>query len=246
MDIENSQKTVGCYIYDTLLQNPQQKIIGKLVKTIERKYYKEELRQILQKQCILHCELQDKNLYKQCVEALYPSNEAYRTNIVNRDFVYLLMEDILFYQRPLKSKKSLIDNCPYEEYEYVVDKHTGEVKKAHLKCIAKSHPLYQEFRLWQFLYNLRIYQKEKEINGTIHTDVDVTSEFLKIEDDYVTLFDWLNRREKIEQKTLLKYPAFNIKKDVDNFRWNYVEDKTYPCNETRSLILSCLNKSCIR
>ena len=189
MDIENSQKTVGCYIYDTLLQNPQQKIIGKLVKTIERKYYKEELRQILQKQCILHCELQDKNLYKQCVEALYPSNEAYRTNIVNRDFVYLLMEDILFYQRPLKSKKSLIDNCPYEEYEYVVDKHTGEVKKAHLKCIAKSHPLYQEFRLWQFLYNLRIYQKEKEINGTIHTDVDVTSEFLKIEDDYVTLFD---------------------------------------------------------
>lgn len=243
MDIENSQKTVGCYIYDTLLQNPQQKIIGKLVKTIERKYYKEELRQILQKQCILHCELQDKNLYKQCVEALYPSNEAYRTNIVNRDFVYLLMEDILFYQRPLKSKKSLIDNCPYEEYEYVVDKHTGEVKKAHLKCIAKSHPLYQEFRLWQFLYNLRIYQKEKEINGTIHTDVDVTSEFLKIEDDYVTLFDWLNRREKIEQKTLLKYPAFNIKKDVDNFRWNYVEDKTYPCNETRSLILSCLNKA---
>ena len=42
-DILNSDKTVGCYIYDNILQNPQQKIIGKLVRTIERKFYKEEL-----------------------------------------------------------------------------------------------------------------------------------------------------------------------------------------------------------
>ena len=49
-DIDNSQKTVGCYIYDNLLQNPNQKIIGKLVRTVERKYYKDELRQILEAQ----------------------------------------------------------------------------------------------------------------------------------------------------------------------------------------------------
>ena len=35
--------------------------------------------------------------------------------------------DILFYQRPLKSKKSLIDNCPYEE-NHCLDKETGEIK----------------------------------------------------------------------------------------------------------------------
>ena len=28
-----------------------------------------------------------------------------------------------------------------------------------LKCIPKSHPLFQEFRLWQWLQNLRIYEK---------------------------------------------------------------------------------------
>ena len=39
-DIDNSNKTVGCYIYDSLLLNPNQKIIGKLVRTVERKYYK--------------------------------------------------------------------------------------------------------------------------------------------------------------------------------------------------------------
>ena len=35
-DIDNSHMTVGCYIYDNLLQKPNQKIIGKLVRTVER------------------------------------------------------------------------------------------------------------------------------------------------------------------------------------------------------------------
>ena len=241
-DIANTHKTVGAYIYDTLLQKPQQKIIGKLVKTVERKLYRDELSLILQKQCAFHAELQDRALYARCVEALYPSNEVRRKNIANRDFVYLLMDDILFYQRPLKTKKSLIANCPYEENEYV-DRETGEIKKAPLKCIAKSHPLFQEFRLWNFLSNIRIYQKEKEINGTLHLDVDVTAEFLKTEDDYVALFDWLNSRKEIEQKTFLKYPKFGLKKEISNYRWNYVEDKQYPCNETRHAILSSLEKA---
>ena len=44
-DIDQTHKTVGAYIYDTLLGNPSQKIRGRLVRTIERKYYKEELKQ---------------------------------------------------------------------------------------------------------------------------------------------------------------------------------------------------------
>ena len=38
-DLDVSGKTVGVYIYDTLLQMPKQKIRGKLVRTIERNYY---------------------------------------------------------------------------------------------------------------------------------------------------------------------------------------------------------------
>lgn len=240
-DIANTRKTVGSYIYDTLLQKPQQKIIGKLVKTVERKLYKEELNLILQKQCAFHAELRDRDLYMRCIEALYPGNEMRRKNIVNRDFIYLLIDDILFYQRPLKTKKTLISNCPYEENEYV-NRETGEIKKAPLKCIAKSHPLFQEFRLWHFLSNIRVYQKEKKVNGTLHLDVDVTAEFLRTEDDYVALFDWLNSRKEIDQKAFLKYPKFGLKKEIDNYRWNYVEDKLYPCNETRYAILSRLEK----
>lgn len=244
-DISDSGKTVGQYIYESLLHKPDQKIIGKLVRTIERKFYKEELRFILEKQKEFIEELRDRDLYEKCINELYPINEAHRNNIENRDFTYLFIEDILFYQRPLKSKKHLISDCPYESYLYnAVDKDGKErVCIQGIKCIPSSHPLYQEFRLWQFVQNLRIYQKEKVVNGKLHTDVDVTSEFFQTEDDIVTLFDWLNDRSSIKQETLFT-SYFKLKKkknEVCPYRWNYVEDKEYPCNETRSVILKGLN-----
>jgi len=238
-DIDNSHKTVGCYIYDALLQNPNQKIVGKLVRTVERKYYKDELKQILDIQKALIPELQDDALYKACIEELYPNNEAHRNNIAKPDFANLFINDILFYQRPLKSKKSLISDCPYESH---FDKDDIEYP---IKCIAKSNPLFQEFRLWQFVQNLRIYQREKEVAGKLMTDVDVTNDILKSEDDYVALFDWLNDRATIKQDTLLNsYFKFKKEKGKDQYpyRWNYVEDKEYPCNETRAEILKGLGK----
>lgn len=241
-DLVRSKKTVGEYIYDTLLRLPGQKVRGKLVRTIERKYYKDELREILEKQREFHSELRDRALYEACMAELYPQNDAHRNLVSTRDFVYLLLDDILFYQRPLKSKKSLIANCPYEKHD-CMDRKTGEVKSYHVKCIAKSHPLFQEFRLWQFLSNLRIYRKEQVSEGKTHFDVDVTHEFLKDENDYVSLFDWLNCQKSIKQEAFLKYPPFGLKKNIKEYRWNYVEDKVYSCNETRAFILEYLAKA---
>lgn len=230
-DIEVSGKTVGQYIYDALLAKPDQKIIGKLVRTVERKYYKDELKRILQVQCEFIPELQSKDLYKRCVEELYPSNEAHRNTIAKPDFVNLFVNDILFYQRPLKSKKSLIDNCPYES------RYDKEGKEFPVKCVPKSNPYFQEFRLWQFVQNLKIYQRE--------TDEDITTQLLPTEEAFTELFDWLNNRASIKQDTLLNL-YFKIKKARGAaqypYRWNYVEDKEYPCNETRAAMLAALSK----
>ncbi len=238
-DIDRSNKTVGCYIYETLLQNPNQKIIGKLVRTIERKFYKNELKQILEKQLQEHPELQNRKIFNACVTELYKNNTAHRENIKEKSFVHLFINDILFYQRPLKSKKSLISDCPFEQRTYLKE---GKKEIQSIKCISKSNPLYQEFRLWQFMQNLKIYQKEKTIDGKTYSDVNVTTEFLKSEDDYTNLFDWLNERNEVDQKAFLKYPAFNLKKNSENYRWNYVEDKSYPCNETHNAIVNRLSK----
>lgn len=244
-EIDASGKTVGEFIYDVLLEKPSQKIKGDLVKTIDRKYYKDELKKILSTQKEFHSELRNDNIYQDCLEKLYPRNENHKNNIKEKDFTYFFIEDIIFYQRPLKSKKSLISNCPYEKRFYKKD---GEVKEAPVKCIAKSHPLYQEFRIWQFIQNLKIFKKISDSKKSkAAVNADVTRELLASEDDYVGLFDFLNNKKTIEQKHILKY--FSDKKLIEkqskndpSYRWNYVEDKKYPGNETRVEFIKRLKK----
>lgn len=231
-DIGKTHKTVGEYIYDSLLENPNQKIKGRLVRVIERKFYRDELKQILEKQKEFHEELNDEVLYGEAIEELYPYNDAHKKSIGDKGFVHLFMDDIIFYQRPLKSKKSLISNCKFETKIY--KNKEGILQFEPLKGIAKSHPLFQEFRLWQFIQNIKIYKR------AVPDDINVTNQFLKTEEDWVDLYDWLNNRKEIDQKVLLKQ-YFKIK-DADAYRWNYVEDKIYPCNETKTLISSRLNK----
>lgn len=241
-DIAASQKRVGEFIYDTLAQDAGQKIKGKLVATIERDFYCDELKEILETQKLFIPELNDMDLYKQCVNSLYPQNEAHRRNIINRGFAYLLIDDILFFHRPLKSKKSLIDNCPYECRHYKGE--DGEIKTVPVKCAPKSHPLFQEFRLWQFIRNLRIYEL-KSINGRLQTDVDVTGDLLCDTATRVRLFDYLNKKKSIKQNTLLS-EFFKVEKPEKSpmpYRWNYVEDREYPCNETRYIMTSRLKKA---
>ncbi len=230
--IENSDKTVGVYIYENLLTKPDQKIRGKLIRTIERKFYKEELQQILNEQAKHHAELRNPDLYKDSLEELYSFNEWHKNNIAKKGFIYLFIEDIIFYQRPLKSKKFLISNCPMETKSFQTE--NGDIKTERIKCIAKSHPLFQEFRLLQFVNNLKIFKKSEPV------DIDVTNDFIPTEEDKLKLFNWLNNKTEIDQKGFLKY--FSLKENTDQYRWNYVEDKKYPLNETRGEIIKRLNK----
>lgn len=234
-DIEQSEKTIGAFIYDSLVENPALKIRGSLVHTVERSFYRDELKRILEKQREFNKDLQNKAYYEECIQVLYPSNVSYRDSLLSKDFIYLFVDDILFYQRPLKSKKSSIDDCPFESRHYF-DKETNSLKVSPVKCIPKSHPAYQEFRLWQFISNLRIYE--------IESGKDVTDELIPDSDFTASLFEWLYDRESIDQKGLLSSPVFGLKKvRQGQLRWNYVEDKTYPCNETRGAMLKLLNKA---
>ena len=245
-EIDKSDMLLGEYIYSLLLHNPEQKVIGDVVRVVERTYYKKELTALLKKQKEFIPELTDEKLYDECIRELYSANDAYRMSIANRDFTYLLVDDILMYQRPLKSKKSLIANCPFESRHYIgTDSVAGErkVMEAPVKCIAKSNPLYQEFRLWQFVSNLKIYQKDKLENGKLRLDEDVTSDFIYDEESKVKLFEELNNHEEVTQKTIFGY--FKIKKVNGQYpyRWNHVEDKALPGNETRGTLIKALKKA---
>lgn len=236
-EIDKSDKTIGTYIYDALLRDAKQKIKGRLVRTIERKYYKDELRLILKKQKEFHLELQNEDLYNGCIRELYRNNEAHQLQLSKRDFEHLFLDDIIFYQRPLRSQKSSISNCTLEFRKYK-DK-DGIERIQYLKAIPKSNPYYQEFRLWQWMYNLSVYRKEDDKN--------VTTEFLNSTEDWESLFLFLDNRKEIEQKPLIKYfleqKGFKgkiLNAEAEKYRWNYVEDRKYPCNETGTMIRSRL------
>jgi len=251
-DINTSKKTVGTYIYDHILQNPNEKIKGKLVRTIERKYYKEELKAILEKQIALQPELFTDQLFADCIRELYSKNEAQQRNLAARDFIHLFVEDIIFYQRPLRSQKTTIANCSLESRFYI-DKDSHTRKGAPLKVCSKSNPYYQEFRVLQWLQNLKIYE--------IESDQEVTHQFIKTLEDKQQLFEFLMNQKEIDCEELLKYflnqtypnakekaLKSELKKWKDTYRWNYVYDigekssKKYPMNETRYELKRYLEK----
>lgn len=242
--IESSNKTVGTFIYDHLLKEPFDKIRGKYIRTIERKYYKNELYKILCEQAKYHKELDSLDTLNACAKELYKNNQQHQEYLLKKDMKYLLLDDLIFYQRPLKSKKSLIGDCPYEVYKYNY-KQTGKKEQKKIKCIAKSNPYYQEFRLWQFISNIHLFN--------VTDGKDVTSEYLKTKEDYVRLFTYLNDRKEIKQETLLK-GFLKLKKEtigsekIYPIRWNYIEDanKSYPCNTTRHELLLAFDRAGIQ
>ncbi|OWP83633.1 type II CRISPR RNA-guided endonuclease Cas9 [Flavobacterium davisii] len=245
-EILESGKTLGTYIYDALLNNPDLKIKGAFVRTIDRSIYKEELLQIITKQKEYHPELNNTKLYKACLEELYPKNEIYKNVLKNKDIAYLFINDILYYQRPLKAPKYNIGKCTYESRTF---KKEGKKITEFIPAVVKSHPLFQEFRLWQWIKNLKIYEKLSNDN--------YTNFFLKDEQDLENLFDFLWNKKEIDHKGLLEYliktkfpdlKTKQIKNKIKEYRWNYVydhekdESKNYPCGETYFLIKNRLDK----
>src|SRR5690606_37042402 len=131
----------------------------------------------------------------------YRNNEQHQQMLSAKDFVHLILEDILFYQRPLKSQKSSISNCSLESRK----SKDGAVFP--IKVIAKSNPYYQEFRLLQWLQNLAIYKKEDEVN--------ITDELLPTQNDWEDLLEFLYTKKEIDQKQLVEFllkRKHNIKK----------------------------------
>jgi CRISPR-associated endonuclease Csn1 len=246
-ETKEPRKYISPQIYNILKRDAKSgnrtKIIGGMFQVVDRDFYREELNQIIDTQKKFYNELKSKELFDQCVKTLYPKNESHsKTLLANKAAIqHLLVEDILLYQRPLKSKKSEIANCKYEVqyWKDFVDTKTGEVfeksEPVYLKVVSTTHPIFQEFRIWDKLHSLRLIQTEKEINGKVETNVDVTNDYFDPE-TYQKLFEILNNQKTLGQNKLIDFlkPKFKEKKeDYKNFVWNFPEDEEFKGNETR-------------
>ena len=109
-----------------------------------------------------------------------------------KDLIYLLCEDVVFYQRDLKSKKSLIATCPFEHEHYEEPKH--------LKVAHKGNPFYQEFSLRDRINNIRITKNEVEVDGRILFDEDITDIVMPIIKE--KLYHKLKNRKEVTREQL--------------------------------------------
>lgn len=75
-----------------------------------------------------------------------------------------LRDIIIFYQRPLRSQKGLIDFCEFEsrQKEVVVDG-KKRLKTSGLRVCPKASPLFQEARIWQVINNIQVTTPEGEV-----------------------------------------------------------------------------------
>ena len=117
--------TVGQYLYDMLMAHPLKGIKNE---TFYRKDYEEEFERIWSCQMKYHKVL-TKKLKKQ------------------------IRDRIIFFQRPIESKKGDVAFCPFESREVVVN---GNTYTTGSRVCPVSTPLYQEFRMWQRLNDLTI------------------------------------------------------------------------------------------
>jgi len=149
---EGEPMKLGEFIYNKLMCGEWQKVRKRV---ILRSRYVSEFDAIWKEQCKYH-ELLDK-IPKEKLETiayyLFPgkkeSQEKYRKEAVEGGLFHIIRNQIIYYQRPLKSQEELVGKCRYEPDE---------------KVLAKSHPLFQQFIIWQKINDLSI-NSITEISG---------------------------------------------------------------------------------
>ncbi|UKK68203.1 type II CRISPR RNA-guided endonuclease Cas9 [Prevotella communis] len=123
MLVENHQ-TVGQYLMNQLTLNP---LKGIKRQTFYRKDYEDEFEQIWKTQMAFHPELTRK----------------LKKEIKNR---------IIFFQRPIESKKQDLSFCELESHQIEVEKNgKKQLVTTGSRVCPISSPLFQEFRMWQRL-----------------------------------------------------------------------------------------------
>lgn len=121
--------TVGQYLYGELCKDPHFRTKNKV---FYRQDYIEEFDKIWNKQSEYHKELND-------------------------ELKEELRDRIIFYQRRLKSQKGLISFCEFEKREIEVEKDGKKtIKTVGCKVAPVSSPVFQDFRMWQKINNLRV------------------------------------------------------------------------------------------
>ena len=119
---------------------------------------------------------------------------------------------VIFFQRRLKSQKSLISICEFERQDKeIVDNGKTKTIVVGSRVIPKSSPLFQEFKIWQTLNNLEVIvvddfgkKKRAKKNVAFPTNTDEANEALEQE----------GRRRLTQEEMEILAEELSIKKEL--------------------------------
>lgn len=242
----------GVYFLNGLANSIKNKTDFKIRQyAVYRSKYKKELEDIWRKQIELNEELKAVNTNKvilgRLAAILYPTqtkaNKSKLNEILSKDLLHLISEDIIYYQRELKSQKNSIGECQYEKLKGK----DGEIYG--VKCAPKSSPEFQEFRIWQDIHNIRIFQKEGIVNGFEKVDIDVTKQFIN-EAAKEKLFELFDSSKEVSQDNVFKElnefnSDFKLSNDTHSINMFFNADKKLAGNETKELFRKVFRKKFI-
>lgn len=233
-DIKQSGLYTGEYHLNHLIIDRNYRVKERIV---DRSLYQAEFDAIWQKQTEFHPELNDNSKLPDLIDLLYTHNNEKRNELLKNNLHHLIKNDIIYFQRDLKSQKHLISDCRYEKKIDANGRSYG-VKVAH-----KSSPLFQEFRIWQDIQNLRILKIEKiQPDGKIKFDFDETNLYLTTS-NIEKLFSLFDKKVNISQKDILKELSSEENKlSESTHRLNYPKEKIFKGNETKTFFRKVFKK----
>lgn len=189
--------TPGQYYYQRITE---EKARGKDFKVrdhlVYRWRYEAEFDLIWDTQMKFYPELAGKDFLDRAIETILPKNSPEKNRIRKKGLKFLVKDYIIYYQRRLKTQKNNIGKCEFEPLKRV---------------IPKSHPLFQEFRIWNQITNLKI----EDETGTL---IPIPADRVEI------LYQELNQRKELKPAKVAK--LCGVKEEEVRMTDNFVGNET--------------------
>ncbi len=174
--LKERNQTIGQYFYNELLVSKRD---NQYFRTKERVYPREA--------------------YMEEFDAIINAQKA-KNNFLTDEVIDRLRNQIIYYQRNLKSQKGLVSICEFEGFEKTyIDKETQKEKKAFVgpKVAPKTSPLSQLCKIWEAVNNISLKVKNPEGSKYKWSDkIPVLEEKKKIA-------EYLSKNANLEFKDLL-------------------------------------------
>ncbi len=216
------EQTIGQYFFQQLKTNPFYRIKENI---FMRKSYENEF------------------------DRIWDTQQQYYPEVLTEAIKNRIRNEIIYYQRPLKSQKGLVSVCTFEGKQYD-DKRSDYKKKVFSgpKVIPKSSPLFQVSKIWQELNNVEITSfkamKGRNKQGSILPEDNAFDEFGKRKltlEEKQKLFDALNWGEKLTPKDILKSLGYTA--GFGEYKINLRNEKFMEGNRTLAEIKKVFDKN---